>query len=374
MAFSREVKVGIFVLIGVCLTGLVVFLIGDQRNLFSRKIDYETTFGDVQGLAAGAPVRMNGINVGTVSRVGHSDDLSDPRIHVELWVVRSEAYRLRKDAKAKVANKGLLGDKMLEIEPGSDDAPALGMGGVIDSENPTDLSNIVVQAGSIAERTNSVLGNLDKVTSSLADEKLHADLRQSVQSIRVILQEVSDGQGYVNRLLADPNEAERLSRTIAGFERTSQELAQVASQVNQLVTRMNKGPGFVHDLVYQQDGTQTIKSFGNVADEVALTLKGVREGSGMAKALLYGGQGPEADMVANLSAASDDLRQIMAGIKNGKGTLGALLVDPSVYEDIKLMLGNVQRNEVLRSLVRYSIKQDESRPKVEVKDSQAGSK
>jgi phospholipid/cholesterol/gamma-HCH transport system substrate-binding protein len=56
-------------------------------------------------------------------------------------------------------------------------------------------------------------------------------------------------------------------------------------------------------------------------------------------------------------------------MKAGRGTIGALLVDPSVYEDIKSLVGNVERNQVLRALVRYSIKQDEGqKPHAEVKD------
>ena len=53
-------------------------------------------------------------------------------------------------------------------------------------------------------------------------------------------------------------------------------------------------------------------------------------------------------------------------MRQGKGTVGALLVDPSVYEDMKMVLGNVERNDVLRALVRYSIKQDEKKPEVQV--------
>jgi phospholipid/cholesterol/gamma-HCH transport system substrate-binding protein len=53
----------------------------------------------------------------------------------------------------------------------------------------------------------------------------------------------------------------------------------------------------------------------------------------------------------------------VAGLRQGKGTLGALLVDPTVYEDIKGVVGNMERNEVLRALVRYSIKADEEKPK-----------
>jgi phospholipid/cholesterol/gamma-HCH transport system substrate-binding protein len=63
----------------------------------------------------------------------------------------------------------------------------------------------------------------------------------------------------------------------------------------------------------------------------------------------------------------------MADLRAGKGTLGALLVDPSIYEDVKSLLGNVQRNDALRALVRYSIKQDEKRPEVRVSEQPAPS-
>ncbi|MCU0687690.1 MAG: MCE family protein, partial [Polyangiaceae bacterium] len=63
---------------------------------------------------------------------------------------------------------------------------------------------------------------------------------------------------------------------------------------------------------------------------------------------------------------------IVADVRAGKGTLGGLLVDPSIYEDMKAVLGNVQRNDVLRALVRYSIKQDEKKPAVKVGDEPVG--
>ncbi len=368
MALSREIKVGFFALVGLIITGVVVFMIGDQRNLFARKVDYSTTFSDVQGLSAGAPVRMSGINVGTVEWVGHSEDLEDPRIHVELWMVRSEAVRLRQDAKARVVNKGLLGDKMLEIHPGSGSMPTLGLSGRIPSEDPTDFSNLVGQATSIAERTNSVLGHLDKAGESFADDEVQKDIKGTIRSVNVILHHMAEGDGYANRLLTDPAEAERLSRAIANLDRTSAEMAATASEVRQLVTRINRGPGFAHSVIYDQDGNESVEHVGAAAKEVALALRGIRQGDGLAHAMLYGGTGDEAEIVSNLNVASADLRDIMSGLKKGKGTLGALLVDPSVYEDMKVVLGNVERNEVLRALVRYSIKQDEKQPSVEVRD------
>jgi phospholipid/cholesterol/gamma-HCH transport system substrate-binding protein len=104
-----------------------------------------------------------------------------------------------------------------------------------------------------------------------------------------------------------------------------------------------------------------------VADELTTTLKGVHDGNGLAHSVIYGDDSSQ-QVMSNLNQASTDFRQIMSDMRAGKGTLGALLVDPSVYEDVKLMLGNVQRNQALRALVRYSIKRDEKSPSVEVRD------
>ena len=186
--------------------------------------------------------------------------------------------------------------------------------------------------------------------------------------MNVILQHVAEGEGYAHRLLADPEEAERLSRTISSLDRTSAELAVTSREFRELMGRINRGPGFVHDLIYDRQGSQSLAQVGRAADEVATTLKDVREGNGLAKGLLYGGDEQTGELVQNLTAASKDLRDIMGGLKSGKGTLGAMLVDPSVYEDLKVILGNVQRNTVLRALVRYSIRKDEQPPQVQINE------
>jgi phospholipid/cholesterol/gamma-HCH transport system substrate-binding protein len=366
MTISRELKVGFFVFLGMVTLGIIVFLIGDERRLFSRRVVIETDFTDVQGLKEGGPVRMDGIDIGTITWVGHSDDISDPRIHVRASVVRSEALRMRVDAKAKIGNRGFLGDKLLDVEPGH--GPQRAVTDLrVKGEDPTDYSSMFNEVGSITHRADSVLGNLDKVSKSLADDKLHDDLKSTMHSITIVMKQVAEGDNYAHKLLTDPAEGERLSRTIANFEKTSNELAQAAAEIRQLTARVNKGPGFAHDLIYNDSGSKTVTQFGDAAGELALTLKGVREGNGLAKGILYGDT-EQQQIIGNLNTMSRDMRDIVAGMKAGKGTLGALLVDPSVYEDVKLILGNVQRNDVLRALVRYSIKQDEKKPAVEVKD------
>ena len=83
--------------------------------------------------------------------------------------------------------------------------------------------------------------------------------------------------------------------------------------------------------------------------------------------VIYGDDNTQ-HFMGNMNKMSDDLREIVANVKAGRGTIGALLVDPTVYEDVKSLVGNVERNQVLRALVRYSIKQNEEKaPHAEVR-------
>ena len=67
---SKNIKVGIFVSLALIASGIFVFLIGDNRRMWETKVTYKATFGDVAGLKPGAPIRMAGVEVGTVGEVG----------------------------------------------------------------------------------------------------------------------------------------------------------------------------------------------------------------------------------------------------------------------------------------------------------------
>ena len=362
MSRARDLKVGLFVLAGLIFSGIVIFLIGDERRLFSRSVEFTATFADVQGLKAGAPIRMGGIDIGHVSQVGYGKDPGDATIYVTLDVVAQEAGRIKTDSIARVASKGLLGDKMVEISKGA--APqAIPEGGRIPSEEPSDMFG---KAAGMADKAESALANIEKASASLADERLHKDLRETVASVNVVLKHVTDGEGYPHRFLTDPQEADRISRTLANLDRASVELTATLSETRSVVSRVKAGPGFAHDVIYGEGPKKEVQEIGNAAAEVATMLRGVRESDSFAHDVLYGGKGGSADALANVTALTADLRSIVRDMKAGKGTVGALLVDPSIYEDMKVLLGNVQRNDVLRALVRYSIKQDEKKPGVEV--------
>lgn len=359
---SRDIKVGLFVLAGLLFSALVIFLIGDERRFFSSSIRINTTFSDVQGLKPGAPVRMGGIDVGTVKKVGYKKGSIDNTIYVELDIVKDEAARIRKDSIARVAAKGLLGDKMVEITKGASNE-TVPPGGEIRGEEPTDLMGI---AQGMTSKASDALGNISKVSESLADERLHQDIRGSAASMNKLLSDVTNGDGYPRKFLTDKEEAERISNTLKNLDRASAELALTLAEVRGVVTRVKAGPGFAHDMIYGNGPEKEIAQFGAAAGEVATTLKGIRDSDSFVHDALYGGKGNGAEALANVTAMTADLRAIVADVRKGKGTVGALLVDPSIYDDVKTMVGNVSRNDILRALVRYSIRQDEKKPTVEV--------
>ena len=367
MASGREAKVGAFVFLGLVAIGFVIFLIGDERGLFRATEDFRVVFKDVEGIKRGSPVRMGGIDVGAVESVGYSDDAKDPHLYVTISVAETEARRIREDSVASIDPKGFLGDKMISITVGTASMPALPPGSVIKTGEGGGITRVLEKVEGLGDKAEQVMINLESATQTLADEKFRRDLQSAMSSLSGVMQSLNQGDGYAARFLRDPEEARRLSTTVQSLEQTAAELRQTAAGANAIVAQINQGPGFAHELIYGDAPTQTLVQFGQAAEEVALTLRGVREGDGLAHSLLYGG-GETEDLMGNLTAISADVRHIVADVRQGKGTVGALLVDPSVYEDLKILLGNVQRNRTLRALVRYSIRRDERSGGVEVDD------
>ena len=344
MATSREVKVGAFVLAGLCVVGLVIFLIGEERRAFAKKETYYTVFEDVQGLRRGSPVRMGGVDIGSVSEVAYGENAKDSRIFVHMMIVQSEARRIRTDSAATIEGKGLLGDKMIVLSVGSPSKPALPPGSQIRSKTGDDISQMLSKLGELSTKVEGVVSNLERTTNSLADKELHDDLKTSADSLSRILGSVATGEGYVGKLISDPAEAQRVSQTMQNLARATAELEQTARAANQILARVQTGPGLAHEVIYGAEGSKAVSQFAGAAEEVGLTLKGIREGDGLARGLLFGG-GDSEQLTRDLSDMSGDMKAIVSDLRAGKGTLGALLVDPSVYEDLKLVLGNVQRNK-----------------------------
>lgn len=365
---TRERRVGIFVAVGLLITTVAIFLIGQNRKFWQRKVRYQAVYSQVAGLKAGSPVSMGGVDVGVVGEVRYGDDKDDSKIYVGLDIVKDQAPRIRKDVYeddgktlkypgtvARVVNKGLLGDKMIELTTADMRAPLLEAPGPLRTSEPLDLNAYIAKFDTISQKADTILANLEQGTNALKDPAFTDDLKGTVKNMRDISDGIAHGDGPAHRLLFDKNEADRLDRILNNIDRSSGRIEGILADTQDVTHQVKTGPGIAHALLY--DGEMSANAAGSL-DEIHKDLAQIRTGNGLAHTLLYGDTDSQ-HLMKNVDAMSDDLRAIVANLRAGKGTLGALLVDPSIYEDIKSLVGNVERNQVLRALVRYSIKQDE---------------
>ncbi|MFA6033723.1 MAG: hypothetical protein WC889_12555, partial [Myxococcota bacterium] len=103
-------------------------------------------------------------------------------------------------------------------------------------------------------------------------------------------------------------------------------------------------------------------------NDIKIVTTAVREEkTGLIHELIWGTQGKIVmdDLQAatrDIKATMADVKDVVATIKKGDGTIGALINDPTIYEDIKTILGNLKRNEILKALVRYTISKGDEKP------------
>lgn len=357
---SSELKVGIFVTAALIIGGVLVFVIGNQSAMFASKVEYFTTFDQVSGLRAGSPVRIAGIDVGTVQDVSFGPG---GRIHVKLEVREDASEFVREGSVASVGSKGLLGDQLVDITVGQGER--LAPGSMIPSAEESLLQAFLGETGSEAE---SIVRNLNATTAALAqtlgDPQLQQDVREITNNVATLSRLIAENDGTVRRLMTDPALADDLQATIQTFQATGSELQQAARGMRQIVNEVQGGSGTAHKLIYGQEGVTLMTNLAGAAGELATILRDVRTGDGNAHQLLYGDDA--GGLIENLTAMSNDLRVIVADVRAGRGTVGGLLVDPSIYEDVKRLVGNLERNEILRALVRYSIREDAPRSQAPV--------
>ena len=133
----------------------------------------------------------------------------------------------------------------------------------------------------------------------------------------------------------------------------------------------NRWDGLVHELIYGKEGEKTVRQAREALAQASQLLEDVRTKEGVVHNLIY--DEDDGEFITNLNAASADVKVAMkdvqlmiADVKAGKGTIGGLLIDPTVYEDLKILLGNVRRNDAVKALVRAAIAGEDKKAKAPV--------
>ncbi len=374
-----ELRVGVFVVVALLIGGTLAFVIGNQQSMFKSKSDYHAVFEDVGGLRAGNTVRIAGVSVGSVESVNFRDD---GQVEVHFRIVQDAARLIRGNpgdeetrddegmiiprSEATIGSKGMLGDRLIDISVGDQRLPEW------DRETPLITSaggDLMAKVEDMAGQVEDVIGNVRTATEPLGDPQFGRDLAETAHNLARLTGMLAGGDGLVQRLMTDPSTADDVEQTLANIRSTSDELRRTARSARMIADEVQRGDGTANALIYGQEGKEALANIGRASDELATLLGDVRTGDGTVHDLIYEDSGEQ--MIANLTQASEDIAAVTGEIRAGRGTIGGLVMDPSIYEDVKRLVGDLERNEILRALVRYSIRRDDSRGDAEVTETEA---
>ncbi|PZR17593.1 MAG: MCE family protein [Archangium gephyra] len=347
------IRAGLFIALGLALAGIVVFVIGKERRLFEEQNVYTGAFENVDGLALDSPVRLGGLNVGKVSKISFAPDLGDKRIIVQMEISNRFQERIREDSVARIAGRGVLGDKAIDISLGSPDKAVVANKGELKTGTSGDISSLLKATGEVVDNVVSITRDLRTGVQSYTNDEITNDISQFIRSARNIASEIETGKGAAHTLIYDKRTSDDLKLIISRASEVALRLDGAVTKVDQLLGDIKNGEGSLHALIYDKKVANAVTDLGNAADELAKIIHDAKNSKdGAVYQLVYG---DAKTLMADLSQSAADVKAITTKIKAGEGTLGAVINDPTVYEDLKEVLGNIKRNRVLRELVRLSI-------------------
>ncbi|HXH31212.1 MAG TPA: MlaD family protein [Bacteriovoracaceae bacterium] len=240
---TRKKDVTNLLKVGAFLAGLLVVLmifvvtIGKENSIFSPKVDLKARVPDVGNLKAGASVELKGIRIGTVSDVSI---ISEEEVEITLTILEEQLRWLKKDSRVSVSTAGLVGDKYLEVYSGSKEAPRFDPEkDFLLSESSTTMKAIMNKGESIAAVTERILGRIDLILHNLDDGKKLVATMNSIQLASANLEKVT----------AELRDAQ-LSGMVKNVNASTQNLNLASANLGRILTRVEKGPGTVNSLIY----------------------------------------------------------------------------------------------------------------------------
>ncbi len=208
---TREIKVGLFVFIAFILLSVVIFSISDF-TLAQPQYLLRVRFSFANGIEMGAPVRLAGVNVGEVRAVRAYRDEANQRMQAELGIRLAREARIEEDAVAYINTLGLIGEKYLEIVPGTAGVRILKPGEILAGKDSIPSEQLMESGYKVAKQLEQVVSSVNGIVgdegnrasikrtlgnSAEATEKMNQLLDQA----NVVLASIREGKGTVGRLL-----------------------------------------------------------------------------------------------------------------------------------------------------------------------------
>ena len=326
---SLEIKVGALVFVSLALLVSFVAVLGGFS--FQRGHRYFVDYDFSGNIHAGAAVKISGIRVGKVEDVrflgGVLDEKVKRRVQVRLTLIVEGRAReaIHDDAEFFVNTQGVLGEQYLEIAPGSYTRPLLPVESVVRGVDPPRTDLIIARLYEF----------LDSVTQLLKEDKdvIRDLLRSGAKVVRTLDQLLTENRAEIKDLLVH--------------------LDKLTAEASQLLGKIDRGVGDAEQLKRTLSNIESISgTIRTQIDPLISKTKRALDGVTEVTALL----GPEErkklivaldELVAvggKVQLLATDAQVLVEGVRKGKGTAGALLVDPQIYDDLKELVRDLKRN------------------------------
>lgn len=182
-----ELKVGVFILISIAILFIIVFSIGDI-NLSKTGYHIKVLFNFASGIGPSAPVRLAGVGVGQVQGIRIMHDAEDDKTKAEITVWVNDNIKIEEDAVVTINTLGLLGEKYLEITPGTSGKPALKPNETLVGKDPVPMEkiteNLAVLSDSVKEIVEKIKRGDGTIGKLLTDDAIYNNLEAFTADIK----------------------------------------------------------------------------------------------------------------------------------------------------------------------------------------------
>src|SRR5689334_12288056 len=329
-----ELRVGLLAIGAIVILIIFILSVTGDISLFKRRLNYTTRFSAAEGLKAGDEVRLAGKLVGKVEKVDFGavpQTKNDKPIVVEMSLdAEAVKDRIRDDSQAVLAQQGFLGDRVIDITPGTRDHATIPPGGEIPSADNAGLAAVFQGANDILTQFNNVGKQLQELMDSinkgqgtvgklLHDDALYVNLNRTVVEFQEVVNRMGTGEGTIAKLLNDP----KLYDDVRG----------VTTSVQGMISDVRSGKGTLGKLVtdeqlYRQVN-EVIAKLNTTADRVDRITADLDAGRGTVGKLLK-----DETLHNDLAATVASLKNISSGLEKGEGAAGKLLHDDKLYNNL----------------------------------------
>ena len=319
-----ELKIGLVTVFALVMATLLIFLLSGSGGFFWQRYSLKTVFPNVAGLKEGAPVRVAGVEVGSVTGV----ELVGDRVEVVVEIARDMQSRVTDNSMASLGSVSLLGEAAVDITASSQGTPIPEWGYIPAGAAAGSLTEVTTQAAEGIEQLTVLLQDIRSgrgtVGRLITDEALYNQMSGLVSAAEDVVRNVSRGRGSLGRLANDPAAAKALEASLQNFEAVT--------------ARIKAGEGSLGKLLNDDSLATSLTSTTTNLDSITGRIS---RGEGTAGALIS-----ERQLYDRLNSMSERLDKVMSGLEQGQGTAGQLLRDRQLYENMNAAVGE------LRNLLR----------------------